>query len=152
MAQTRSTMRLFVSEFLLMVTSDRINLQNQSIKRALNGILDFSHPILPPKSVSHCLILFVSTHDISGHPNVQGCNLEVTVGSSFSWVATHTLSASHISSLHFLGPVWSLWPLLLPRLLQQPLHFGSWILQSILCKTTRTIFAKGELVTVGVCS
>lgn len=99
MAQTRSTMRLFVSEFLLMVTSDRINLQNQSIKRALNGILDFSHPILPPKSVSHCLILFVSMHDISGHPNVQGCNLEVTVGSSFSWVATHTLSASHISSL-----------------------------------------------------
>lgn len=98
MAQTRSTMRLFVNEFLLMVTSDRINLQNQSIRRALNGILDFSHPILPPKSVSHCLILFVSMHAISGHPNVQGCNLEVTVGSSFSWVARHTSSASHISS------------------------------------------------------
>ena len=99
MAQTGSTMRLFVSEFLLMATSDRINLQNQSIKRALNEILDFSHLILPPKSVFHCLILFVSEHATPHYPNAQGCNLEVTVESSLSCVATPTPSASHISSL-----------------------------------------------------
>lgn len=139
MAQTGSTMRLFVSEFLLMATSDRINLQNQSIKRALNGILDFSHPILPPKSVSHCLILFISMHATPGH----GSRLQ---SGSHCWVfpflaLPHPLhqQATSLHSFHFLGPVWSCWPLL-----QQTLHFCSWLLQSILCKTTGTIFAKGN--------
>lgn len=115
-------MRLFLSEFLLMATSDRINLQSQSIKRALNGILHFTHPILPPTSVSQCLILLVLVHATTGHPNAQGCNLRVIVESSlFLSPHAHSISKLHLfTSCHLLGPVWSRWPLLLPRLLQQP--------------------------------
>ena len=106
MGQVGSMMRLFVGEFLLITTSDA-TIQHQSIKTVFSGTLGLNHPILPttprPQSDSLSLVLFMSVHATTGHPNAQGWNLGVNVDSSLS---LHPHTHQHTAFLHF-----SLFPL-----------------------------------------